>query len=224
VPASDIVKGYPVAEGRYVIFTADELAALAARKSRVIDIGLFVALADIDPLFFDRPYHLLPQEAGVKPYRLLCEVLERQERVGIARMVMHNKEHLVAVRCIDDALVLQTLRFADEVLDPGAIEDPPPRPKLAARELAMAEQLVEAMSGDFVPGEHHDEFRDRLRKAIAQKARGKTLTVETDEGDADEGKVLDLMAALKRSLADRGRRRDRDQDDEPEQPRRRRAG
>ena len=206
VPASDIVKGYAVESGRYVIFTAAELEALAARRSRVIDIERFVALEKIDPLYFEHPYHLLPGEGGAKPYQLLVRVLRQSQRVGIARLILRSKEHLVAVRSIAGALAVQTLRYADEVIDPERIDGPLPRASLSEREQAMAGQLVDAMAGEFDPSNYQDEFRARLRKAIARKAQGGTIAVAAAEEDADEGKVLDLMAALKRSLAERGGR------------------
>ncbi len=199
VAASDIVKGYEVKSGQYVVFDAEELTRLASRKSRIMDLVGFVELAEIDPLYFDQPYRLLAAEGGEKPYRLLVATLERTERCGVAQLIMHGKEHVVAIRALHHGLVLHTLRYADEIVDPP----PPPsaKPAVAARELAMAEQLVSSLAMEFNPAEFSDEYQARLSTAIARKAKGKTL--ELDEPETDEsgdGKVISLMEALERSL------------------------
>lgn len=201
VSAADIVKGYQIPGGRYVVFDADELDHLAARKTRLIAIDAFVPLADIDPRYFDRPYYLFPtEEAADKPYWLLIEALERSERVGIAQMVMHGKEHLVVIRTIDSILCLETLHFADEVVDPQKFSYSRRKPKLAERELSMADQLVTAMSSDFDPTAYHDEYRVRLQAAIRQKAKGKSIALEEPESEPVDGKTIDLMEALRQSV------------------------
>lgn len=207
VPASEIVKGYQIAGGRYVVFDDEELDRLAARKTKLIEIDAFVPLAEIDPRFFDRPYYLFPtDDAADKPYRLLIEALERSERVGIAQMVMHGKEHLVAIRTLDGILALETLHFADELVEPEQLQRLRRKPKLAERELGMADQLVASMSTEFKPEAYHDEYRKRLSEAIKRKAKGKVITLEEPEAEESDGKTIDLMEALRQSVQ-RSRRR-----------------
>jgi DNA end-binding protein Ku len=201
VAADDIVKGYEVRKGHYVTFDDDELKRIAARRSKVIDIESFVHLADIDPRYYDQLYYLFPGDHGDKPYRLLHEALQRADQVGVARLVMHSKEHLVVVRAFADVLGIQTLRFADEIGDPRKIGPVVGKVKVAAKELALASQLIDSMSGKFAPAAYKDEYLGRVKAAIARKAKGQTLAIEEDDaGDEDDGKVLDLMAALDRSL------------------------
>ena len=198
VPASDIVKGYEVKPGHYVVFDDDELTKLAARKSRVIDISSFVDLTEIDPLYFDRPYLLVPDEQGEKPYRLLTQTLQRTGRTGVAQMVMHGKEHIVALRSIADRLYLHTLRFADEVVRPAAVAA---GSKLTERELSMAERLIESMHEKFDPKTFVDDYRKRLQAAIARKAQGKTLAIEEEPDEPLSGNAGNLLEALEKSLA-----------------------
>ncbi len=201
VPAEDIVKGYRLENGSYVVFDDDELERIAARRSQVIDIEAFVALDDIDPRFFDQPYYLVPaNEAAGKPYRLLVDTIERNQRVGIARLVWHNKEHLVAIRGIAGILCLETLHYQDELVDPDRFTGSRSTRAPSTREAKMADQLVASMDARFEPGHYHDEHLERLRQAIARKAKGKTLLLEEAETDDDQGKVLDLMEALRRSV------------------------
>jgi DNA end-binding protein Ku len=201
VPAEDIVKGYQVANGRYVTFDNDELERIAARKSRLIEIEAFVPLGEIDPRHFNRPYYLIPgDEAARKPYHLLVKALASSDRVGIAQMVMHNKEYLVALRSIADVLCLETLHFADEIVDPDDLHRTRGGPTVSSRELKMADQLVAALSSSFEPVAYHDTYQERLRSAIQRKAKGKTLLLDEPEVEPDDGKVLDLMEALRRSV------------------------
>lgn len=201
VPAEDIVKGYQIANGSYVTFDSDELERIAARKSRIIEIDAFVDLAEIDPRHFNRPYYLLPgDDAAGKPYHLLVEALARSNRVGIAQMVMHNKEYLVALRSIDGTLCLETLHFSDEIVDPDDLRRARKLPTVGARELRMADQLITSLSAPFAPASYRDSYLERLRAAIQRKAKGKTLLLDEPEAEPEEGKVLDLMEALRRSV------------------------
>ena len=201
VPAEDIVKGYRLKDGSYVVFGDEELERIAARRSQVIDIEAFVALEDIDPRFFDQPYYLVPaDEAAAKPYRLLVDTIERNQRVGVARLVWHNKEHLVAIRGIAGTLCLETLHYEDELVDPDRFTGTRSGRAPTTREEKMADQLVASMDARFEPGHYHDEHLERLRQAIARKAKGKTLVLEEAETGDEDGKVLDLMEALRRSV------------------------
>lgn len=201
VASEDIVKGFQIPNGSYVTFDPEELERIAAHKSRFIEIDAFVALAEIDPRHFNRPYYLLPadDQAG-KPYHLLVEALAHSDRVGIAQMVMHNKEYLVALRSIGGTLCLETLHFADEIVDPDDLPRARKNPAVGARELKMADQLISSLSSPFEPSAYRDNYLDRLRAAIQRKAKGKTLLLEAPEVEEEDGKVLDLMEALRRSV------------------------
>ncbi len=201
VADADIVKGYEVRPGSYVVFSDAELRALAARKSSVIDIERFVALSDIDPRYVDTLYYLTPADDAVKPSRLLHQALAEADRVGIASFIMHGKEHLVMVRSLESVLALQTLHFSDEISAPPRLVKPSAGKALASRELALASQLITTMSGRFTPGAYVDAYRARITKAIARKAKGQALAIVPDRGsEGDEGTTLDLMAALERSV------------------------
>jgi DNA end-binding protein Ku len=205
VPAAEIAKGYQVADGRYVLFTDEELKRLAPVKSKTITIDSFVKLDEIDPRLFDRPYYLAPQERSEKPYRLLVEALARSSRVGIAQMVMHNKEYLVAVRSLDGVLAVETMHFQDEIIQPTSVPHGRTGTKVAPRELEMAEKLIDTMSGPFDPEHYVDEYRQRLKQAIARKSRGKPFLVDEPEREVESGKVIDLMDALKKSIESKAR-------------------
>jgi DNA end-binding protein Ku len=201
VAYSDIVKGYEVPGGGYVVVDPAELAELDPDASRLVDIRDFVEQTDIDPVYYDRPYYLAPDgEAAAKPYRLLTEAMERSGKVAIASFVMRNKEHLAAIRAQDGVLVLSTMHHADEVADPaeldvaGALADV----EVRDREVAMAQQLIESLLTDFDPNCYPDEHRERVRAFLEAKAEGQE--VELPSTDRDLGEVVDLVAALERSL------------------------
>jgi DNA end-binding protein Ku len=203
VPMDKIVKGFEVEPGQYVVIEADELAALAPKKSRAIEIEDFVDLADIDPVYFEQPYYLIPDKDAAKPYQLLVQVMEEMGKVAVGRFVLRSKEALVAIRPVDGVLCLETMRYADEVL--AADRDAPlpePASEPSARELAMARQLVEALSGTFDPEKYHDEYREELMSLIERKAAGEAIVAT--QAPEEPAKVLDLMAALEASLARSG--------------------
>jgi DNA end-binding protein Ku len=203
VPNDRIVKGFELEPGRYVVIEADELASLKPKASRQIEIEDFVDLADIDPVFFEQPYYLIPDKENAKAYRLLVDVMEDLGKVAIGRFVLRSKEALVAIRPLDGALVLETMRFADEVL---AADREQPLAEAAseptAREKDMAKQLVNSLTADFDPEKYHDEYREELVALIDKKASGEEI-VAAPEAE-EPAKVLDLMAALEASLARAG--------------------
>jgi len=198
VPPNKIVKGYEIEKGRYVVVEKSELEALAPKASHTIEIEDFVDLDDIDPLYFDSPYYVLPDEKAAKPYRLLVEAMTRLQKVAVGRVVIRAKERLVAIRPLDGMLCVETMRYADEIVDRAKLEIPGEEIEVNERELAMATQLVEALSGDFEPEKYHDEYREQLLGLIDQKAAGEEIVAQPEpEAPA---KVLDLMAALEASL------------------------
>ncbi|HEX2029660.1 MAG TPA: Ku protein [Nitriliruptorales bacterium] len=206
VPYDEIVKGYPLDGDRYVVVDPDELEQLDPDARRTIDIHDFVELAQIDPIYYDRPYYLAPaDEAAFKAYDLLVEAMQRSAKVAIAKFVMRNKEYLAAIRARDDVLLLSTMNYADEVADPAEIEGVEDRTReIGEREVAMAEQLIESLTTDFQPAHYHDEYQERLVEYLEAKAEGEEVTVKPPP--EEPGGVVDLMEALEASL---GRRRDR---------------
>jgi DNA end-binding protein Ku len=203
VPTEKIVKGYEIEPGQYVVVDAEELAALAPKKSRAIEIEDFVDLADIDPVYFEQPYYLIPDKDAAKPYQLLVGVMQEMGKVAIGRFVLRSKEALVAIRPVDGVLCLETMRYADEVL--AADRDAPipePAAEPSERELEMARQLVQALSGTFDADKYHDEYREELLALIERKASGEEIVATAPP--EEPAKVLDLMAALEASLARSG--------------------
>jgi DNA end-binding protein Ku len=207
VPGDAIVKGYAVSKGRYVILTAEDLAAASPRKSQTIDVVGFVPAADIPLVFFDKPYVVGPLKGSEKAYALFVRTLTDTQRVGIAQVVIRTKQHVAAVYPYQDALVAQLLRYHDELRQPeqlGVERGRAQRDALRPQELAMARQLVEMMASDWAPEQFRDTYREDLLKLVEERAAGSAGTVAA--ADADEApRVLDLVSALKGSLAARAR-------------------
>jgi DNA end-binding protein Ku len=203
VPYESIVKAFEITKDRYVPLTKEELETLAPEKSRAIEVQDFVDLDEIDPIYFDSPYYLGPAAGAEKAYSLLAEAMEESGKVAIARFVFRNKEHLAAIRPADGVLTLTTMRFADEVVPPSELEDvlPAEKPKVAKREVEMAEQLIDSLTRDFDPSAYRDEYREQLLAMIERKAAGEEV-VSAPEGEEREAtKAPDLMSALEESIA-----------------------
>jgi DNA end-binding protein Ku len=201
VPYEDLVKGYEIAPDRYLLVSPDELEALDPAKTRTIDIEDFVELADIDPIFYDHPYYLAPGPGGAKPYRLLLDAMAATGKVGIARVVIRQKEALVALRPMGDVLGMATMLFADEVVDPERLEDVPSPADVQTtdRELKVAKQLVETLAAPFDPAKYRDEHREAVLALVERKAAGEEVRVA--EAPVAAAPAPDLMAALQASLA-----------------------
>ena len=219
VPYEDIVKGYEIGPDRYVVIEPGELDALAPEKTRTIDIEDFVELADIDPIYYDHAYYLVPGPGGAKPYRLLLDAMRASGKVAIARVVLRSKEQLVAIRPMEGVLAMTTMNFADEVVPTDRLDElPGDEIKTTKRELDVAQQLVESLAGPFEPDKYHDTYREAVLEMIERKAAGEEIAVQPPpEEPATE--APDLMSALKASL-DEVRSRG---GEEPAKPRRRRA-
>lgn len=196
VEFSDIVKAFEVEKGKYITITDEELAALKPKASQAIEIEDFVDIAEIDPIFFDKPYIVMPDKGGDKAYALLAEVMRAEGKVAIGRFVMRSKEHLAAIRPVNGVLYLETMRYADEVVAPEVAASDVA--ELGERELAMATQLVQALSAEFDPLKYTDGFRASVLELIAAKSEGKTVTAAAEPDTAPVG---DLMAALEASLS-----------------------
>ena len=199
VTQDQIVRGYEISKGKYVIVEDDEIQTLRPKGSHAIDIEEFVDLDEIDPLFFEQPYYLQPDARGVKPYELLVEAMTEMNKVAIGRIVMRSKERLVAIRPLDGMLVVSTMRYADEIVAREGLV-PDEDIEIAERERLMAKQLIESLSSEeWDPTKYHDEYREQLLGLIERKAAGEEIVGEPEvEAPA---KVLDLVAALEASLA-----------------------
>lgn len=201
VDTDDIEMGYEVKPGRYVTFERKELDELKPSSTRTIDISDFVPLAEIDPIYYERTYWLGPDGEGAgRAYALLLAAMEDREQVGIGAVVMRNKQYLAAVRPLDGALAMSTMRFADEVVDKRDIEQVPSRrTKVQPKELRLATQIIDSLANDWKPERYHDTFTEELRDIIDRKAKGEDVVVEPERKEP-EGEVVDLMAALEASV------------------------
>jgi DNA end-binding protein Ku len=210
VPYEDIVKGYELGSGRYVTITDEEMASIDPVASRTVDLLEFVDLESIDPIFYESTYYLAPDPATAKPYALLLRAMTEAQKVGIARFVMRGKERLCAIRPHEGTLVLETMRYADEVRDPAEIPgiDEVADVDLRPQEVAMAEQLIASLDADFDPAQFEDSYREKVLELIARKESGEEGVVETPAA-SNEDKVIDLMAALKASVAEAKQARQR---------------
>jgi len=200
VSLEEIGHAYDLDDGKSVIVLDEELAEVAPRRTRTIDIEAFVPLDEIDPLFFDHPYFLAPTGEADGPrraYQLLLKVMEESGRVALGRFVMRTKEYLVTIGPRDDRLALTTMRFADEVRETKGIDTGGKKPAKAQLDQAVA--LIDALSADWDPSEWKDEFRGRLEDVIERKRKGRTI--EAPEARDEPEPVPDLMAALEESLA-----------------------
>jgi DNA end-binding protein Ku len=198
VSYDEIVKGYEITPEQYVVVTPEELEAIEPRKTKTIDIEDFVSLDDIDPIFYDHPYYLLPGTGAAKPYKLLLTAMEESSKVAIARVVIRQKEQLVAIRPTGDILTMETMNFADEVIPHDRFDEAPGDDvETAEREIDMARQLIESLSGEFDPSKYKDTYRERVLELIEQKAEGKEIAVQPAE---EPQPVPDLMAALEASV------------------------
>jgi DNA end-binding protein Ku len=201
VPYDKIVKGYEVSKGHYVMIDPEELAAFDPEATKTIDIEDFVALEEIDPIFFERTYYLAPDdgEGAVRAYVLLRDAMEDQGKAGVGRVVMRTKQYLAAIRVMDGALALTTMLFHDEVVPVSEIEGVPTRrTKAPPQQVKMAAQIIDSLTRSWDPKRYEDTYRVRVLEYIERKAEGEDIVVE--ERAEDEDKVVDLMAALEASL------------------------
>ncbi len=200
VPPDKIKRGYEISKGRYVMIEPDELDVLRPKGSHAIEIEEFVDLDEIDPLYFEQPYYLIPDARGVKPYKLLVEAMTELNKVAIGRIIVRSKERLVAIRTVDDMLCIETMRYADEVVSRDNLVPDDGDVELTEREVAMARQLVESLASDhFEPEKYHDQYREQVLDLIERKAAGESIVAEPVA--EPPAKVLDLVAALEASLA-----------------------
>jgi DNA end-binding protein Ku len=198
IPFDEIVKGYEVRPGQYVVIEPQELDNLDPVATHTIDILEFVDLDQIDPVYFDHPYYLVPDTRAEKAYALLAQSLERTGKVGIAKFVMRTKEYLAAIRSTQGALVISTLLYGDEVVPIETLDTPGLETELSERELKMAEALIESLTEKFDPDRHEDTYREKVMELIRQKDEGEEIVVHAEVEPPT--KVEDLMAALEASV------------------------
>jgi DNA end-binding protein Ku len=192
-----IVKGYEVEKDRYVVLTDDDFDAVPVASSRAIDIVQFVDIDEIDPMLFKKSYYLVPEETGAKAYALLREAMKEDDRVGVAKVSFRDREHLAALRFKDDAFVLETMFWPDEIrlADFGGVDV---NADVRDQELTMARQLIDSLTSDWTPEQYSDAYRDALIQIVEAKLNGQEIEVVEPEPAA---KVVDLMEALKASVA-----------------------
>ena len=201
-----VVRGYEYSKGQFIVVHDEELEGCAPEKTRAIEITDFVDLSEIDPVFFDRAYYVLPQKGAARSYRLLAEAMKRSGRVGVARVVMYDKEYLAALRTRGDVICLNTMHFGDEVVPATVLEGVPhDGGSVAERELKAARHVIESLAEDFKPGRYHDQYRECVMKMVQKKGeREKVVSPPPQAEDKPKqsaSRAGDLMAALEASLA-----------------------
>ncbi|MDY7227474.1 Ku protein [Hyalangium rubrum] len=210
IPYEEIIKGYEISKGTYVTITPEEIKALAPKGTYAIDVEDFVPTDDIHPLYFNAHYHLVPETNAARAYALLSEALATSGRVGVGRVVLRTRQHACAVRPNDSGLLLSTLHSVDEVIPLEQIDGMPSHmPRVNARELATAEQLIDSLSAPFDPDKYRDVYREQLEEVLRQKAGGMEIR-PSPTAPPEYSAPENLMDALKRSLA--AAKKDRDEE------------
>jgi DNA end-binding protein Ku len=196
VPYDEIVKGYEYEKDRYVLLTDDDLDAVPVQSTRNIDIQQFVDQAEIDPIYYKKTYYLGPEEAGVKAYQLLVEALREGEKVGVAKVSFRDKEHLAAIRLMDNLLVLDTMFWPDEIRE-AKFEELDKEVRVSDREVSMAESLIDNLTEAWNPDAYTDEYREALLDIVEKKVAGEEIE---EVEPVEPARVVDLMDALKQSV------------------------
>ena len=200
----DLVKGYEYAKGHFVVLTKEDFQAAAVEKTRTVDIIDFVKAEEIDDRFFETPYYLVPTKGGERAYALLREAIRDSGRIGIAKFILRDAQHLAAVEVIKDAIVLSVMRFADELVDAGQF-DLPANSGIRKPELEMAKALVNSLAAEWDPAKYTDEYRENLLRIIKGKVKGKKVDLEP-ASEPRQAQVVDLMERLRRSLEQGGKK------------------
>lgn len=200
VPWNQIVKGYEISKGKYIVVDDEDFKSVAPEMSRVLEMTDFVPAESIDPRYFDSPYFLIPREGGDKAYALLRDALAETGKIGIGTFALRQKQHLAAVKPIGDALVLEIMRFENELVDPDELKFPKSEAvKVRPQEKDMAIQLIENLAEEFDPSKYKDEYQDKLKAIIHAKAKGKKLDIP-DVDEPEKTRVIDLVSRLQESL------------------------
>ncbi len=199
----DLVKGYEYQKGRFIVVTKEDFQAAALEKTRTVDIIDFVNADAIDDRFFETPYYLVPAKGGERAYALLREAIRQSGRIGIAKFILRDAQHLCAVEVIQQAIVLTVMRFADELVDVTGF-DFPSAEHVRKAELDMAKALVNSLAADWDPSKYSDQYRENLMRLIQSKAKGEDVELEP-ANEPRQAEVVDLMERLRRSLAQSGK-------------------
>ncbi len=201
----DLVKGYEYEKGHFVVLTKEDFQAAALNKTRTIDIVDFVKADEIDDRFFETPYYLVPAKGGERAYALLREAIRSSARIGIAKFILRDAQHLAALEVIEDALVLSVMRFADELVDVAQFDFPSAR-GMRPQEVDMAVALVNSLAAEWDPSKYTDQYRENLMRVIKAKLKGKEIAVKP-AAEPQQAEVVDLMERLRRSLEQSGKPR-----------------
>jgi len=213
VPYENIVKGYEIAPGQYVVIEAAELEALEASKTKTIDVEQFVDPAEINPILYDQPYYLMPVAGAGKAYHLMLEAMRDSGKVAVGRVVLRQKGHVVALRPHGDVLTMETLVYADEVVDAGTLDEAGgAEVEVSEKELTVARQLIEMLSGPFDADSYRDDYRDSVLALIERKVAGEKVSIAP--APAPPAAVPDLMAALQASIAAVGKHGEKWEDED----------
>jgi len=199
----DLVKGYEYQKGHFVVITQDDFKAAALEKTRTVDIVDFVDSAEIDDRFFETPYYLVPTKGGERAYALLRDAIRESKRIGIAKFILRDSQHLAAVEVIEQAIVLTIMRFADELVDVAGF-DLPSSKEVRKPELEMAKALVNSLAAEWDPAKYTDQYRDNLLRIIKAKVEGAEPELESPQ-EPRQAEVVDLMERLRRSLGQAGK-------------------
>jgi len=205
VPWNEIVKGYEYEKGKFVIITDEDFKTAAVESSKTLEIVDFVKEDEIDPRYFETPYFLVPSKGGEKAYALLREAIRKTGSVGIGKIIIRQKQHLAGIKVVDNALVLEIMRFANELIDTDTLHLPDSS-LVRPQELQMAEQLVNSLAESFDPTKYTDEYRANLMRVIHAKLKGKKVNLKPEPEAARDTQVIDLMTRLRESL-DQGKKR-----------------
>lgn len=200
IPYDEVVKGYEYSKGKFVVMEDEDFRAATVESSKTIEIQDFVKNDQIDPRYFESPYYLLPQKGGEKAYALLREAIRKMGMVGLGLVTMRsNSQHLVGIKVVEDALVMNIMRYADELVDTSSFTFPTAE-NVRPAELQMAEQLVTTLADEFQPEKYSDTYKNNLMRIIEEKLKGKKIEVE-EPVEPEPTNVLDLMTRLQESLA-----------------------
>jgi DNA end-binding protein Ku len=198
IPADEIIKGYEIGPGRHILMTEEELESVSPERSRTIEIVEFIDLQEVDPVYLDHPYYLVPEKGGEKAYRLLAEVMHRTRKAGLAKFVMGEREYLVAVESTEDVLTLITLHYHDEVLPVKEIS--PRDGEVDSGDKGRMKKSIEKMMSDFNPDKYADDRRERILELLKRKSKGKALVEAPHAEEEEEEGPADLIAALQKSM------------------------
>lgn len=207
IPRSEVIKGYEIGKNQHVVVTQEEIDSLAPKATHTIELLNVVNIKEIDPMYFDRPMYILPDERAGKAYYLLLEALQANGKGAIAKFVMRNKEYIGVIRPIKHVLCMELMHFADEIVSVSSL-GVPSNPGVRDAEVKMAMQLLDSLESNFKPEQLHDDYREAMLKLIQKKAEGEEITVQPAQ-EEEHPEVIDLMSALKKSVEQAQRQKGR---------------